>query len=218
MIILRQKNYGLTDDGGGTSSMNFYKDPNVKAQQMAALKAYKTAGGRSGLGQSFDEFKKTYFTGPNLSEQKSNLVNDKSSYRGSSLVAGQQNNGKPNVVNNRLSAQEASRQAAQGAQARATQRQANQAFAKNNPNVFKDVATKARTQGYNAGVQAGKTQVGIKQGAINTWNGMSQNQKIAAGVIGGAAVLGTGMMIARNRKKRKEAERELELERARNRR
>lgn len=101
---------------------------------------------------------------------------------------------------------------------RATQRKANQDFAKANPNAFKNVATKAKTQGYNAGVKAGKSQVGLKQGALNTWNGMSQNQKIATGVIGGAAVLGTGMMIARNRRKRKEAERELELERARNRR
>lgn len=106
----------------------------------------------------------------------------------------------------------------QAATQRATQRKANQDFAKANPNAFKNVATKAKTQGYNAGVKAGKSQVGLKQGALNTWNGMSQNQKIATGVIGGAAVLGTGMMIARNRKKRKEAERELELERARNRR
>lgn len=71
---------------------------------------------------------------------------------------------------------------------------------------------------YDMGVKKGQQSAGIKQGAINTWNGMGRNQQIATGAIAGAAVLGTGMMIARNRKKRKEAERGLELERARNRR
>ena len=71
---------------------------------------------------------------------------------------------------------------------------------------------------YDMGVKKGQQSVGLKQGAINTWKGMNNTQKGLA--IGGAAVatLGTGMMIARNRKKRKEAERGLELERARNRR
>lgn len=70
----------------------------------------------------------------------------------------------------------------------------------------------------NKSYNAGRDSVGLKQGAINTWKGMNNTQKGLA--IGGAAVatLGTGMMIARNRKKRKEAERELKLERARNRR
>lgn len=106
----------------------------------------------------------------------------------------------------------------QAAAQRATQRKANQDFAKANPNAFKNVATKARTQGYNAGVKAGQSQVGLKQGAINTWKGMNNTQKGLAIGTAAAATLGTGMMIARNRRKRKEAERELELERARNRR
>ena len=71
---------------------------------------------------------------------------------------------------------------------------------------------------YDMGVKKGQQSVGIKQGAINTWNGMSRNQQIATGAIAGTALIGGAALIARNRKKRKEAERELELERARNRR
>lgn len=69
---------------------------------------------------------------------------------------------------------------------------------------------------YDMGVKEGQSTTGLKQGAINTWKGMSRNQQIATGVGGAALLTGATALALRNRRKRKEAERELELERARN--
>lgn len=73
-------------------------------------------------------------------------------------------------------------------------------------------------KGQATGFQQGKNSVGIKQGAINTWNKMSTGQQIATGAVAGTALVGATALALRNRRKRKEAEEELELERARNRR
>lgn len=89
---------------------------------------------------------------------------------------------------------------------------ASQAVNQSNANTKRDFIKKQQQQAFNKGQQS----VGILGGAKNTWNSMSRNQQIAAGV-GGAALLAGGIGLAiRNRRKRKEAERELELERARN--
>lgn len=199
MILLRQRIYAVVAGGGGTSSMNFYQDPTVKAQYVEAMKKYKEGGGRSGLGQSFEDFKKSYFAGPNISEQTSNMINDKSTYRGASLRQGTTSTGKPNTVDNRY----ASRDNSQKAQlANAKVRMQKQSSVK-------------QQQAFNQGQQS----VGIWGGAKNTWNNMNNTQKGLA--IGGAATvaaLGTAATVGaiRNRNKRKQAERDLELERARN--
>lgn len=195
MIILRQKSYGLTNDGGGTSSIDFYKDPTVKAQYINALNKYKAAGGNSGTGQSFEEFKKTFFTGQNLSEQKSNMVNDKSTYRGASLRQGTTQSGKPVTVDNRFASRDNSIKAQQANYRVNQQKKVQQAF--------------------NKGQQQGAQSVGIKQGALNTWNSLSRNQQIGVGVGAGVVALGTTALIANNIRKRKEAEEDLERERRR---
>lgn len=83
------------------------------------------------------------------------------------------------------------------------------------PNYNPNAGAKERTS---AMLNNAKSSVGIKQGAINTWNNMSTGQRIATGAIASTALVGGAALLARNRQKRKEAERELELERARNRR
>ena len=61
----------------------------------------------------------------------------------------------------------------------------------------------------NKSYKAGQNSVGLKQGAMNTWNNMSKGQKIGAGVAAGAAAIGATAMIAnsiKNKRKAKEAE------------
>lgn len=71
---------------------------------------------------------------------------------------------------------------------RATQRTNNIAFAKQNPNVFKNVADKSRRQGF----AAGQKSVGITKGAKNAWSRLGKAGKIggliAAGTVGGLGV------------------------------
>lgn len=105
-------------------------------------------------------------------------------------------------------------------QNRANQRQINQEIAKTNPNAFKDVATRARVQGYNKGqadgFKKGQQSVGLLGGAKNIWNNMSKGRQIATGAVAGTALVGGATALAlRNRNKRKKAERELERERSR---
>ena len=118
------------------------------------------------------------------------------------------------LTNSANAAKEAENQAATAAQ-----RQAKLDFVKQNPNAFKDVATRARTQGYAkgqaAGFEQGKKSVGILGGAKNTWNSLSKRQQIGVAAGGAALALGGATLIARNRRKRKEAEEELERERRR---
>jgi hypothetical protein len=192
MIILRQRTYTLLDEKGGDGR-------GVSAT--AVQQAYKDAGGKEKTGLSLIEF----------AHGKNWKPTDGKTRRQDGTVV-QTHPGEGGYV------KDLSSKIGQVSQQRADQRKANQEFVKANPNAFKNVATKARTQGYNAGVKAGQSQVGLKQGAINTWKGMNNTQKGLAIGTAAAATLGTGMMIARNRRKRKEAERELELERARNRR
>ena len=70
-------------------------------------------------------------------------------------------------------------------------------------------------KGYNKGFQKGASSVGIKQGAINTWNGLSTGQKIGVGALGTAAVALPVIAISRANNKRREAEEDLERERRR---
>jgi len=82
--------------------------------------------------------------------------------------------------------------------ARQSERNALKAVAKENPNAIKNVATKARAQGYQNGMAAG-TQAGIKQGAAsvgikggiqNTWRNAGAMGKIGmAGAAAGGAIL-----------------------------
>lgn len=76
------------------------------------------------------------------------------------------------------------------AQASAT-RQANRAANRANAAGVKEAAMKARTAGYNKGLMTGRNSVGIKQGALNTWNRMGKMGK--AGTLAAGAV-GVGLM------------------------
>ena len=203
MIILRQRVFGLTNDGGGTSSMDFYK----------SKKADWTAqGGEAKLGKFADWMKGQSSSGNSIADQASNLSVDKSAYRASTLKALPSSStgvvGKSGGGGFALSDPNKVRQSGMAAGIAANQQAAS------NPNNKSNMMNSAYSSGKTLGFQQGQKSVGIRQGAINTWNNMGTFGKIATGtaLVGGAALL------ARNRQKRKEAERELELERARNRR
>lgn len=85
---------------------------------------------------------------------------------------------------------------------------------KNNPNIQTTIKNTA-VKGYNKGFQKGASSVGIKQGAINTWNGLSTGQKIGVGALGTAAIALPAIAISRANNKRREAEEDLERERRR---
>ncbi len=78
------------------------------------------------------------------------------------------------------------------------------------PNYNSNAGAKERTTAMlNNSYKAGQNSVGLKQGAMNTWNNMSKGQRIGAGVVAGAAAIGTTAMIAnsiKNKRKAKEAE------------
>ena len=71
---------------------------------------------------------------------------------------------------------------------RAAERANNIAIAKQNPNVFKNIADKSRRQGF----AAGQKSVGIMKGAKNAWSRLGKAGKIgglvAAGTVGGLGV------------------------------
>jgi hypothetical protein len=190
MIILRQKNYAVGfADGSGQSTQELFN-------------MWKSAGGKEKTGMTASEYIHGKGWKPTDGKTKRQNGTVVQTHPGEGGVINRTNN-----LINRVSEQ------------RAKQRKANQDFAKANPNAFKNVATRARTQGYNAGVQAGKSQVGILGGAKNTWNGMNNTQKgLAIGGAAAIATLGTAATVGaiRNRNKRKQAEKDLELERARN--
>lgn len=85
---------------------------------------------------------------------------------------------------------------------------------KNNPNIQTTIKNTS-VKGYNKGFQKGASSVGIKQGAINTWNGLSTGQKIGVGALGTAAIALPAIAISRANTKRREAEEDLERERRR---
>lgn len=85
---------------------------------------------------------------------------------------------------------------------------------KNNPNIQTTIKNTA-VKGYNQGFQKGASSVGIKQGAINTWNSLSTGQKIGVGALGTAAIALPAIAISRANNKRREAEEDLERERRR---
>ena len=85
---------------------------------------------------------------------------------------------------------------------------------KNNPNIQTTIKNTS-VKGYNKGFQKGASSVGIKQGAINTWNSLSTGQKIGVGALGTAAVALPVIAISRANNKRREAEEDLERERRR---
>ena len=70
----------------------------------------------------------------------------------------------------------------------------------------KTTSTSYATRSTNNAFQQGQQSVGLKQGAMNTWNNMSTTGKVATG----AAALGTTALIAgsiiKNKRKAKEAE------------
>ena len=78
------------------------------------------------------------------------------------------------------------------------------------PNYNPNAGAKERTTAMlNNSFQAGQNSVGLKQGAMNTWNNMSTAGKIGTGVAAGALALGTTAMVAnsiKNKRKAKEAE------------
>lgn len=89
---------------------------------------------------------------------------------------------------------------------------------KNNPNIqttIKNTSVKGYNKGYSKGFYQGASSVGIKQGAINTWNGLSTGQKIGVGALGTAAIALPAIAISRANNKRREAEEDLERERRR---
>ena len=89
---------------------------------------------------------------------------------------------------------------------------------KNNPNIqttIKNTSVKGYNKGYRKGFYQGASSVGIKQGAINTWNGLSTGQKIGVGALGTAAIALPAIAISRANNKRREAEEDLERERRR---
>lgn len=187
MILLRQRIYGLTSDGGGTSSMDFY---NTQKRQ------YESLGGQSKLGKSFIDWSKDQkVSGQGISNQTSNLDLDKSSYKASTLQAltkspaelGKSGGGNfiikdPSNIRNT------------GSYANVVAGQ------KSSENTSRDWIKKQQQQSFNYGQQS----VGIKQGAINTWKNMGTLSKVATG----AALVGGTMMIANNIRRRKEAEEE----------
>lgn len=85
---------------------------------------------------------------------------------------------------------------------------------KNNPNIQTTIKN-TFVKGYNKGFQKGASSVGIKQGAINTWNGLSTGQKIGVGALGTAAIALPAIAISIANNKRREAEEDLERERRR---
>ncbi len=200
MILLRQKSFAY---GIRTTEIQDYAKTNnigVKDAQKALYEQAEKAG-KSKYG--------TYAGG------------DKSTYKGSQLhavqgstgVQGETSGGLFTVKNtNKKSAGYAAEQAQQ-----AHLNNANRVWADKNKAANLRKQQQAFDKGQKTGFKQGQGSVGIWQGAQNTWKGMNNTQKGLA--IGGAAAatIGTGMLIARNRKKRKDAERELELERARNR-
>lgn len=75
------------------------------------------------------------------------------------------------------------------------QRAANRAANKANSVAVREAAIKARNSGFNKGFGAGQASVGLKQGALNTWNRMGKVGKagtIAAG-LGATYLMGKGL-------------------------
>ena len=66
------------------------------------------------------------------------------------------------------------------------QRQTQRAANKANASGVKEAAMKARTQGYQAGMNAGTKSVGVMGGLKNTWN--------RSGALGKAGMVGTGLL------------------------
>jgi hypothetical protein len=160
-----------------------------------------------------------------LKQQRSNVGvaqnafkdNDKSTFKASVLqgskdangklaqgVVGQSGGGNFTVTSNKTSS---AQQAVQAQQAHAAN--TNRAWADKNKYANIKKQNQAFTKGQQSGFQQGQQSVGLKQGAMNTWNNMSKGQKIGAGVAAGAAAIGATAMIAnsiKNKRKAKEAE------------
>lgn len=198
MVILRQRiffDFGLTskdiDDyafGHNMSKADAYKAlKENRAQQGVAQTAYK-------------DMDKSTFKGSVLQGSKDA---DGKLAQG---VVGQSGGGNFTVTKNKASA---SAQAVQAQQAHAANE--NRVWADKNKYANIKKQNQAFNKGQQTGFQQGQQSVGLKQGALNTWNNMSTAGKVATG----AAVAGTAALLIRNRQKRKEAEEQLARERNR---
>ena len=157
-----------------------------------------------------------------LKQQRSNVGvaqnafkdNDKSTFKASVLqgskdangklaqgVVGQSGGGNFTVTSNKTSS---AQQAVQAQQAHAAN--TNRAWADKNKYANIKKQNQAFTKGQQSGFQQGQQSVGLKQGAMNTWNNMSTAGKIGVGAaaIGGTALIASS--IINNKRKAKEAE------------
>lgn len=201
MKILRQRIFGLTDDGGGTSSMDFYKSKKAE---------WTSLGGETKLGNFKSWINGQTASGNGIANQASNMSVDKSTYKASTIKALPSSNtgavGKSGGGGFALTDPNKPKLSGMASGIKANQQAAS------NPNNKSNLANSAYNSGKISGFKQGQQSVGLKQGAINTWNNMGTVGKVATG----AALVGGAALLMRNRQKRKEAEQQLAAERAKN--